>query len=1388
MKVIVVFLLIASVVLAFRDIKAFQRSLDDARHPTDPLRFQEELHVMHSDGAKTHLAYDATHAHDRILLADYEEHGVSRLYCDISGQPSSVGKMKVEFRSLAAWEEGKKIIHATGGHEWSCVNDDTGAATPFYLRIVGTHSQSQEKLSVVFYVAHARITDIFKHLKLQYHYVPASSLEAEGQKDGETLMQPSATVAHDEYSKTLSLASWNYDKRTGKSKKSISLFSNANVQVDCTDCFSATDLGLKLSIDIYWFSLNELAYSVSMNHITNLDVKLTMNGAYSQTSERLLLKGDLPRISFMVGVVPVFISPSYKIYGGIIVRAKAKLIATAGFDIHFYGSRGHTYMRGKGWKPTSTSTRSRSVHGPTFHAEGTALGRVYLRMEVPISVSSVFEGTPGISPFMQLTAAYNHRGLQPFSSNDATCRKWHRFEYDLIYWIPSKITSRLNIDLIVVKYTGESFEINLPTIGPYRLRKGCFLPVTGDALPSTHAGDSLPDASTTVPLNATCSECARDTVQGYGVFGPYDSCGANHFHDFTCSFGTTQQYAIRFKASSTGYYIFSVDDAPFDSVLEIRESCCGAVMDCSDDRDFLHGLDDPSLGLHLIADQEILLIVSGYSGACGGFTLNVTEPSKENLEVWVSGYGNYQNPGYDSRTLGTMGSPVRTIKRAFEILNALWADETKVGRIILFPQPGWHYVNGDGSSFDIHPNRSYVISSMFDLSIAEIFKFYEASLAAGGDSMESFRDNTYGTCVDTYVTSLHGKYGDKSYAAARFLSVASGQRITVSGVWMDYFTSYDGSGFFVEEGGSLTIRNTMLTDLNIDAASSSTNGGGIFANGGDVLISGSWFTGNKALDTGGSVYLTNNANFEAYDTFFDDSYASTQGGAIYVKQSGETKMEIVEFAWNVAADGAALWIEDSPPATIRNVYMFLNGGYTGTCIHMKDTRISLQNAKFEYNHANCLYATGATSRLMISNSVANWNRAPFVHVVNDGLVQLINTDVRKSYEDPQDSAGPGAINCDSADIMWDEMSTITSSFRNFSAELLGENVKCQSCFGCADCSACDICGKCTLDGGCDEGAVTRECQENYPGKDAICSQQTGLCECYGNGSLCDPGDSFKLPDPSRCSDLKDIVCEYVTASTGGNLNGKDESGMTVATVKIPENSLSTDTVISVQPVNATNATLQVYTLFSTVASLQPHGLTFANPVTVTLTMDCSIMDFSNLTVARWVDDEATEAASFVSDVVWEACTASFTVTSFSRYAVVEQIASIASTSGSSSSGSVSTTAVSAPPRVPFLSDLDEESTTVFMVGGVVVLGLFGVVLVVIVLVGAAVGVMVAIGAVVVSRRNREARMKTEATFDVRANPFFGVSTPTELTSHQQKIVDKHHKQQQQMEDSPFNAL
>ena len=200
MKVIVVFLLIASVVLAFRDIKAFQRSLDDARHPTDPLRFQEELHVMHSDGAKTHLAYDATHAHDRILLADYEEHGVSRLYCDISGQPSSVGKMKVEFRSLAAWEEGKKIIHATGGHEWSCVNDDTGAATPFYLRIVGTHSQSQEKLSVVFYVAHARITDIFKHLKLQYHYVPASSLEAEGQKDGETLMQPSATVAHDEYS------------------------------------------------------------------------------------------------------------------------------------------------------------------------------------------------------------------------------------------------------------------------------------------------------------------------------------------------------------------------------------------------------------------------------------------------------------------------------------------------------------------------------------------------------------------------------------------------------------------------------------------------------------------------------------------------------------------------------------------------------------------------------------------------------------------------------------------------------------------------------------------------------------------------------------------------------------------------------------------------------------------------------------------------------------------------------------------------------------------------------------------------------------------------------------------------------------------------------------
>lgn len=92
----------------------------------------------------------------------------------------------------------------------------------------------------------------------------------------------------------------------------------------------------------------------------------------------------------------------------------------------------------------------------------------------------------------------------------------------------------------------------------------------------------------------------------------------------SCGFSNANDYAYTFIAPSAGSYIFDTFGSALDTVLHVTDgaSCDGAMnIACNDDT----GGNQSQVVVNLAQDQEITVIVDGFSGNSGDFQLNVSQ-------------------------------------------------------------------------------------------------------------------------------------------------------------------------------------------------------------------------------------------------------------------------------------------------------------------------------------------------------------------------------------------------------------------------------------------------------------------------------------------------------------------------------------------------------------------------------------------------------------------------------------------------------------------------------------------------------------------------------------------------------------------------------------------
>jgi hypothetical protein len=180
----------------------------------------------------------------------------------------------------------------------------------------------------------------------------------------------------------------------------------------------------------------------------------------------------------------------------------------------------------------------------------------------------------------------------------------------------------------------------------------------------------------------------------------------------------------------------------------------------------------------------------------------------------------------------------------------------------------------------------------------------------------------------------------------------SGQSVTLASLTVTGGLGADGGGVSAIGGGTVALQDVVLA-----ANRASGNGGGVFADYGDVVIADSLVTFNSATNGGGlyvndtdrsdssySGHLTMVRTVVAYDT------ATVYGGGLYVDDEAAVSASVL--LGNEAPEGAALYVYDD--AAIVNVVLADNGGAGGATY-------------------------GYAGDLTLRNTIAAFNRTAFVH-------------------------------------------------------------------------------------------------------------------------------------------------------------------------------------------------------------------------------------------------------------------------------------------------------------------------------------------------------------------------------------------------------------------------
>ncbi len=123
------------------------------------------------------------------------------------------------------------------------------------------------------------------------------------------------------------------------------------------------------------------------------------------------------------------------------------------------------------------------------------------------------------------------------------------------------------------------------------------------------------------PADLACATVDAGTTTGPGV-ATGTTVGAEEVLTQTCGQGGVDS-VVSFTAPASGDFQFDTVGSTFDTLLAIYSECeSGREIACNDDS--AAQLGDSELTLTLTAGQQIVIAISGFSGATGDWVLNVT--------------------------------------------------------------------------------------------------------------------------------------------------------------------------------------------------------------------------------------------------------------------------------------------------------------------------------------------------------------------------------------------------------------------------------------------------------------------------------------------------------------------------------------------------------------------------------------------------------------------------------------------------------------------------------------------------------------------------------------------------------------------------------------------
>ncbi len=223
-------------------------------------------------------------------------------------------------------------------------------------------------------------------------------------------------------------------------------------------------------------------------------------------------------------------------------------------------------------------------------------------------------------------------------------------------------------------------------------------------------------------------------------------------------------------------------------------------------------------------------------------------------------------------------------------------------------------------------------------------------------------------------------------------------------------TNNTGNGIYISSSssGKITISNNTVTN-NI----ASSNGGGIYCNGGTKTISNNTVSNNKASSTstiyGGGIYCRDGTNAISGNTISNNS-VSTHGGGVSC-YGGTNTISNNTITNNTADDDGGGILCDSTTATVSNNTITGNiasdtgGTYAGGGIAAWSSTVTISNNTISNNKAsgygggiNCYRGTNTIKNNVISNNTSS-DYGGGIHCGNSGTNTISNNTITDNTAD-----------------------------------------------------------------------------------------------------------------------------------------------------------------------------------------------------------------------------------------------------------------------------------------------------------------------------------------------------------------------------------------------------